>query len=82
MPIPAMNPTNRLANAEEREEQENKEKENKALEAPRKQEQHLQETACTLLITPMNLTPHFHPESMTSMMMMYLQTLHELCTMR
>ena len=50
-----------LANMEEREEQENKEnKENKVLKAPKKAE-HSQETAHTLLITLMNLMPHFHP---------------------
>ena len=67
---------------EEREEQENKEKENKAPEAPKKVDNPSQGTKCTLLITPMNLMPHFHPEPMMSMMMMYLWSLQELCTMK
>ena len=75
--IPVMNPNNRLANAEEREEQENKENQNKVLEASRKAE-HSRETACTLLITLMRLEKHFHPESMMVMMMTYSQTLCEL----
>ena len=67
---------------EEREEQNKENKENKVLEAPRKQEPSW-ETARTLLIAPMNLMPHFQPDPMTpTMMMMYLQTLHELCKMR
>ena len=71
-----------LADAEESEEQENKEKENKVPEAPRKQEPSW-ETACTLLITLMRLTKHFHQDPMMSpMMMMYSQTLRKLCEMR
>ena len=82
-PIPVTTLPIGLANAEEREKQENKEKENRALEAPRKVEPHSQETARTLLITLMNLMPHFHPDPMMlMMMMMYLQTLHELHKMR
>ena len=71
-----------LADTEEREEQE-KEKENKVPEAPRKEVNHSQETARTLLITLMRLEKHFHPESMIlTMQMMLSQTFCELHKMR
>ena len=56
------------------------EKENRALEAPRKVEPHSQETARTLLIAPMNLIRLFWPEPQLTlgMMTIYLQTIYKL----
>ena len=70
-----------LADMVEEEEQQEK-TEPKPPAAPKKQERS-QETELTLLITPMNLMPHFHPEQpLLTQTMMFLWTLCELCEMR
>ena len=71
---------NRLANVEEGWTGEG---EPKPPQAPKKVEPHSQETARTLLITLMNLMPHFQPDPMMPpTMMMYLRTLRELCAVK
>ena len=45
------------------------------------EDKHLIEIACTLLIVPMNLMPHFQQEGLSTIpMKMYLQTLCKLHT--
>ena len=74
------NHTKGLTDVEDREEMENKEKENRALEAPRKQEQPSQEMELTLLIMLMRL---FCPEpQLTLQMMTLMQITHKLCVMK
>ena len=80
---PDHEPTNRVGRHGGGGEEEQENKENKLPPTPRKDANHSQEMERTLLIMLMNLTPHFQPESMMSMMMtMYSQTLFELREMR
>ena len=61
---------------EEKEEQENKENKETELQRRQKGRQPFTGTELTLLITPMRLEKHFHPDTMTlTMTMTYLWTL-------
>ena len=59
------------------------EKRTKTPKVTRKESQHSQKTACTLLIALTNLTQHFQPEPLSTIqVIMHLWTLHKLCMMK